>query len=381
MLIARRTDDSRFTDWYYGIDRKVLWCVLILILIGMIAAISTGSAMTVRKGWHWYHFFVKMLPFYIGGFATMFAISLMNKRNVMIVAWLNVIICMLLLFVTLVHPVTVNGSSRWVGIFGINIMPSDILKPGFVIVTAWFITKMKEKFGDNIFTRDTWNFSIFSWWTYIALFGFIALVLFKQPDIGTLMLYSAVTGCMLFIAGLPLKICAILGTGVVAGAIGAFFLLHHVHERVVDFFQPLDPNTQVGYSIHSIRQGGLVGMGDEAFMTEKLPMAESDFVYAALVEDFGAILACIMLCLMLYIINRLIHDARGARDPFVFYATSGAALLFAFQIAINLATTLNLMPPTGITLPFISFGGSSFFSFCLLFGMIFAIIREDKWKC
>ncbi|MBQ0013114.1 MAG: FtsW/RodA/SpoVE family cell cycle protein [Proteobacteria bacterium] len=380
MLIARRTDDSHFTDWYYGVDRALLFCVLGLILIGMIAAISTGSAMTVRKGWHWYHFFVSMLPFYIGGFATMFVVSLLNKRNVMIVAWINVIVCLLLLFVTLVHPVTINGSSRWVGLSGINIMPSDILKPGFVMVTAWFISKMKERFGENIFTRDTLKFGAFSWWTYIALFGFIALVLFKQPDIGTLLLYGAVAGGMLFVAGLPLKICGILGLVVLCGGVGAFFLKHHVHERVIDFFKPLDPNTQVGYSINSIRQGGLFGMGDEAFATEKLPMAESDFVYAALVEDFGAILACIMLCVMLYMINRLIRDARGARDPFVFYATSGAALLFAFQISINLATTLNLMPPTGITLPFISFGGSSFLSFCLLFGMLFAIIREDKWK-
>lgn len=380
MLIARRTDDSHLTDWYYGIDRALLFCVLGLILVGMIAAISTGSAMTMRKGWHWYHFFVSMLPFYLGGLTTMFVVSLLNKRNVMLLAWANVVVCMVLLFVTLVHPVTVNGSSRWVGLGGINIMPSDVLKPGFIMATAWFISKMKEKFGNNIFTRDAWQISVFSWWTYIAVFGFIALVLFKQPDIGTLLLYGAVAGGMLFVAGLPLKICGILGAVVACGAVGAFFLKHHVHERVLDFFKPLDPNSQVGYSINSIRQGGLFGMGDEAFAAEKLPMAESDFVYAALVEDFGAILACIMLCVMLYMINRLIRDARGARDPFVFYATSGAALLFAFQISINLATTLNLMPPTGITLPFISFGGSSFLSFCLLFGMLFAIIREDKWK-
>lgn len=380
MLIARRTDDSHLTDWYYGIDRALLFCVLGLILVGMIAAISTGSAMTMRKGWHWYHFFVSMLPFYVVGLATMFVVSLLNKRNVMLLAWANVAVCMVLLFVTLVHPVTVNGSSRWVGLGGINIMPSDVLKPGFIMATAWFISKMKEKFGNNIFTRDAWQFGIFSWWTYIAVFGFIALVLFKQPDIGTLLLYGAVAGGMLFVAGLPLKICGILGSVVACGVVGAFFLKHHVHERVLDFFKPLDPNSQVGYSINSIRQGGLFGMGDEAFAAEKLPMAESDFVYAALVEDFGAILACIMLCVMLYMINRLIRDARGARDPFVFYATSGAALLFAFQISINLATTLNLMPPTGITLPFISFGGSSFLSFCLLFGMLFAIIREDKWK-
>ena len=123
-----------------------------------------------------------------------------------------------------------------------------------------------------------------------------------------------------------------------------------------------------------------MGSGDDAFVKESLPDAHTDFIYAAIVEDFGAIVACVLLCALVYVLKRLTTDAMTSRNPFVFYATGGAAILFGTQVCINLATTLHLMPPKGMTLPFISYGGSSFIGFCLLFGMILALVREDKWK-
>ena len=205
-------------------------------------------------------------------------------------------------------------------------------------------------------------------------------VMFKQPDVGTSILYFLVLGIMLFVAGLPKKILMILGGVLIGGGFGAFFLFHHVHERIMDFFKPLDPFSQVGYAVNAIRQGGLFGMGDEAFAAENLPMAENDFVYAALVEDFGAIAGCVLLFLFILVIKRLINAANQARDKFVLYVITGTTALFSVQVCLNLATTLHIMPPKGMTLPFISFGGSSFLGFCLLFGFTLALIREDKWK-
>ena len=381
MFDITRTEDSKFTSWYYGTDRKLLGYVLALIFIGMMCVVSAGSVQALRKGWEWYFFLQKMLPFYVVGIGTLFVASMLNKKWVLTIAGANVAVCLLLLMWTVIHPVASHGSERWAVIGGIQLMPSDIMKPGLVIMTAWFLSKMKEKFGENIFlSPDAWRPNWLSWYTYLIPFCIVLLILFKQPDVGTTLLYLAVVGAMFFIAGLPNKILIpMIGSAVGLGFLA--FLFHpHVHRRVLEFFKPLDPTTQVGYSVNAIRQGGLFGMGDEAFAKESLPDAHTDFIFAALCEDWGAILACGVLVLLLIIIRRLTVTAMSARDLFVFYAVGGTTALFATQICINLATTLGLMPPKGMTLPFISSGGSSFLGYCLLFGMVLAIVREDKWK-
>lgn len=382
--VARRTDDSKLTDWYFGIDRWLLLYLGLMIVVGVAATFFTGSANIIRTHGRmpWYHFFVNMLPFYILGIGTLFVTSMFNKKWVLRISWLNIAICLPLLFFTLVQGSVLNGSARWVNIAGQQLMPSDIMKPGFIIITAWFLTRMKERFGDNIFgNREAWQFNWNSWWPYVVIFCASLGVMFKQPDVGTSILYFLVLSTMLFVAGLPKKLIAIFAGVLVGGGISAFLFWHHVHERIMDFFfKPLDPTSQVGYAVNAIRQGGLFGMGEEAFAIEKLPMAENDFVYAALVEEFGAIAGCLLLVLFLAVIKRLMYAAQNARDKFVLYAITGTTALFAFQICLNLATTLHIMPPKGMTLPFISFGGSSFLGFCLLFGFTLALIREDKWK-
>ena len=381
MFDITRTEDSKFTSWYYGTDRKLLGYVLALIFIGMMCVVSAGSVQALRKGWEWYFFLQKMLPFYVVGIGTLFVASMLNKKWVLTIAGANVAVCLLLLVWTVIHPVASHGSERWAVIGGIQLMPSDIMKPGLVIMTAWFLSKMKEKFGENIFlSPDAWRPNWLSWYTYLIPFCIVLLILFKQPDVGTTLLYLAVVGAMFFIAGLPNKILIpMIGSAVGLGFL-AFLFPPHVHRRVLEVFKPLDPTTQVGYSVNAIRQGGLFGMGDEAFAKESLPDAHTDFIFAALCEDWGAILACGVLVLLLIIIRRLTVTAMSARDLFVFYAVGGTTALFATQICINLATTLGLMPPKGMTLPFISSGGSSFLGYCLLFGMVLAIVREDKWK-
>ena len=132
--------------------------------------------------------------------------------------------------------------------------------------------------------------------------------------------------------------------------------------------------------MQSIQHGGLFGRGDDAFVKQFLPDAHTDFIYAAIAEDLGAILACALLGLLLYMLKLLVSDALRARDRFVFYAVGGTAALFGIQSCINLVSTLGLFAPKGMTLPFISYGGSSLIGFCMLFGMVLAVIREDRWK-
>lgn len=200
----KRSEESKVTSWYFEIDRRLLGCVLLLVFIGMLFVVSAGSVSAERIGQPWHYFMLKMMPFYIIGLITLFAASMLNKKWVLRISALNVIVGMALLPLTIVHPYIIKGSKRFVHLLGFNVMPADIMKPGFIILTAWFLARMSEKFGDKMFTcRDAWRLEWLSWWTYLALFLPALLIIFRHPDVGTAMLYMAVLCAMLFIAGLP----------------------------------------------------------------------------------------------------------------------------------------------------------------------------------
>ena len=377
----KRTEESKLTSWYFEIDRKLLWLVLLLVFAGAQFMISAGHAAAGRIGEPWYFFILKALPFYFIGLATMFAASMLNKKWVLRISWLNVAVCLLLLLITLIAPHYIKGSARFVSIGPFNVMPSDIMKPGFIMLTAWFLAKMRDAYGDNIFfNRDAWRMRWLSWWPYLGAFIPAFCIILRHPDLGTAILYFAVLCAMMFVAGLPWIIVPILGGLVGLVLLFAFFTMPHVHNRIIAFLTGSGDTYQVRQSIESIQHGGLLGSGDEAFVKQSLPDSHTDFIFAAIAEDWGAIVACALLFVIFSVLRRLIIDAASARDRFVMYATGGAAALFGTQVCINLMSTLHLFAPKGMTLPFISYGGSSFVGFCLLFGMVLAIVREDKWK-
>ena len=381
----KRTEESRLTSWYFEVDKKLLGLVLLMILVAALMAISSGSANFVRTGGRvqWYMFFWRMIPFYIGGIVLMIWASMTSKKTVMKLAWLDLIACFLLLIGTVVNPHVVNSSHRWFIVSGLpQIMPSDLMKPGFVIITAWFISKMHDVYGDDMFNlkRTMLQVKTWSWIWYMVPLVIVLLIQFWHPDFGTMLLYLLTLGIMLFLAGLPMKLVGILGGGGASLIALGIAVLPHVRARTLALFGPVDPTSQIGIALRAIRNGGLFGAGDKADIVEYLPMAESDFVLSVVCENFGAIMSCALIVLLAVVVARLIKQSRCVRDDFVSTAVSGAAAMFGIQVCINLASTLRLMPAKGMTLPFISHGGSSLMSYCLLFGMILALIREDKWK-
>lgn len=382
MFKLTRNDDSKLTSWYFEIDRRLLGCVLLLIALSAIFVVSAGSVAAERIGMPWYFYLVKAIPFYCVGLVFLFASSFLNTKWVLRVSAANLLFGLALLPLTVVAPHIINNSARFVSFGFFNIMPADIMKPGFIIMTAYFLSRMKEHYGTNIFfNREAWRFDTWlSWVYYLALFGLTVLIVFNHPDFGTAVLYLLVFCAMVFIAGLPLVLIPVFaGIGVLMLTV-AFFTLGHVHRRIIAFFTGTGDTYQVDNSVDSIRHGGLLGSGDDAFVKQYLPDVHTDFIFAAIAEDLGAIMACGLLLLLFFVFRRLIKNATNARDLFVLYATGGTAALFGTQICFNMLTTLNLFAPKGMTLPFISYGGSSLLAYCLLFGMILAIVREDKWK-
>ncbi len=377
----KRTEESKLTSWFFEIDRRLLYMVLLMVAIGMFFAVSAGSVAAERINQPWYFFIAKALPFYVIGIATLFVTSLLNKKFILWISVAVVVIGIVLLGVTVVSPHIIKGSARFVSVGPFNVLPSDIMKPGFIMLTAWFLAEMRHRFGEKMFLiRDAWKLHWFSWWTYIAFFAPVLVIILTHPDVGTSLLYLGVLVSMLLIAGLPWSVfCGLIAAG--GGMlVFAYHTMSHVHNRIDAMLTGTGDTYQVTQSVQSIQHGGLFGRGDDAFIKQSLPDAHTDFIYAAIVEDLGAIMACLLLGLLVYVLKLLVTDALNARDKFVFYAVGGTAALFGIQSCINLISTLHLFAPKGMTLPFISYGGSSLVGFCLLFGMVLAIVREDKWK-
>jgi cell division protein FtsW len=381
--MLRRSEESKLTSWYFEIDRRLLWCVAALILVGMWAMVSAGSVAAERMNppQPWHFFLLKAIPFYIAGVIALLASSFLNRRQVFGLAVFNAIVCGLLLVATLAMPAPVKGSARWVNLGFASVMPGDLLKPGFIILTAWFLERLWKLAPGNIFfAKRTWRWD--GWPTYLAIFVPILLIILNHPDFGSFVLYLTVFASMIFLAGLPMYFLPILaGLGIGAGVF-AFFTMQHVRMRVLGFLGMAGggDNYQIKKSVEAVRHGGLFGSGDDSFIKQSLPDAHTDFVFSAVAEDSGAIIACVLLLVFLYVLRRLATDAVGAGNKFVFYACGGLFALFGAQVCINVMSALGLFPPKGMTLPFVSYGGSSFIAFCLIFGMILALVREDKWK-
>ena len=380
MLRIRRGEESKLTSWYFEIDRGLLGLILLLVVIGAITMITAGSAEAAKMGQPWFFFIKKAIPAYLLGLACLFGSSMLSKQGVIRLSIVCLVLGIIGLFVTLVHPVAVKGSARWAHIGGFGFMPADVLKPAFVVLTAWFLNKMHNVYGSDIFlNKEAWRARWLSWWPYLVVFGICAATFFKHPDIGNLFLYICVLFIMLFVAGFPWKF--IPGVVGVMGVLATVVIMtkEHVRGRFQHIFD-VDRWSQAWYSINSIKHGGLFGSGSDAYVKDVLPESTNDFVYAAIAEDWGAIGCIALLLLLLFVLNKLINHAIHARDNFVIYATVGVAALFGGQICFNLMTALHLVISKGMTLPFISYGGVSFVTFCVLFGIVMALIREDTWN-
>ena len=383
--IITRGEESKLTSWYFEVDRQLLSMVLWLIAIGIITLVSAGAADAMRMGKSWYFFIKRALLPYTIGLVGLVGFSMLNKKQVIRISVVGLIFGLCTLFLTAFHnPMQIirNGSHRWINL-GMEFMPSDILKPFFIVVTAWFLSLMRKKYGSDIFlNKEAWNFQKLNWYPYLFVFLICILIMVLQPDFGTALLYIGVLGIILLVAGFPIKFLPwTIGAFGFVGTVAIGFLpqLAHIRESIGNIFH-IAPQSQAWYSVNAIKHGGFFGMGDDSYVKDVLPEATNDFVYAAIAEEWGIIGACALLVLLFFILNNLIKHAAHARDDFVMYTVTGAAALFGLQICFNLMTALHLVIDKGMTLPFVSYGGVSFISFCILFGIVLALVREDTWN-
>ena len=357
----KRSDRSFLTNWWFQIDIKILGLIFVFCLVGLLASINSVNLVH------------RAALFYAIAASIFLIVPMINKKNIIKISSMLFVLSMALFIYTYIDPVILRGSNRWAFIFGQSIMPADLLKPAFVVLTAWFVTKIKSMSnGDFIIDKTLWQGGL--WPIYLGIFLSILMMMFFHPDLGNMFIYIILFGVMLFWAGAKSRYMCMGGGAVLSVAILASSLHSHFRTRI---FGSTD-EFQVRQSLSAIKNGGLWGRWEESFLFQDVPMAATDFIFSGIAEMWGAVFASALISAMLVLFVILWRRATESQDGFTSLVIIGAAVIFAMHVAMNVLTAIDLFMK-GTTLPFISYGGSSLLSFSLLFAIVLALIRQEKW--
>lgn len=361
-----RTDTGILSQWWWTIDRWLLGSLLLLMTLGVLLSFAASPAVAETIGVDSYHFIERHLLLLPLALVIMLGISLLPPRYVKL---LGVAVCagaVVLLLLTFFIGVEIKGARRWLPIGGFSLQPSEFIKPGFAILAAWLFSEQQSRpdFPGNFYAIGGW------------LLVFALLVL--QPDLGMAVVVTAVWGTQFFLSGLPMLMVAGLGLGGVAMMLGAYFIFPHFQSRIDRFMDPGSGDTfQVQRSMEAFINGGLFGTGPgEGTVKSSIPDVHADFIFAVVGEEFGLIPSLFIVALFAYIILRGLKRLRQEQDLFLILAIAGLLTQLGLQAVINLASTVNLIPTKGMTLPFISYGGSSLLAMACVTGMLLALTRK-----
>jgi len=358
-----RTDRSLVGIWWWTVDKWLLASALILIVIGALLVMAAGPAVANLINLPSQHFILRQMIYLVPTIALMIAVSMLEPRTIRAGALLGLAGVIALMVMAIIAGSEIKGATRWVSIAGFTLQPSELAKPLFAIVSAWLLTLWRE--GQD-----------FPGWAYSTiLLGIIVAILVAQPDIGMTSLMLLTWGFQMFLAGMPLLF-------VICGALlapAAFFLaylyLPHVQLRVDKFFE--GGSWQVERAMESFATGGYFGVGPgDGRVKLHLPDAHSDFIFAVATEEYGALACLVLLGLYGFIIMRGFVKALGGEGLFCLIASASLIMQFGVQASIHMASSVNLIPTKGMTLPFISYGGSSLLASGLTMGLILALTRR-----
>ncbi|MDH3666300.1 MAG: FtsW/RodA/SpoVE family cell cycle protein [Paracoccaceae bacterium] len=362
-------ESSIVGDWWHSVDRWSLGAVLALIGLGLVLGLAASPPLAYKNDLWTYHYVVRHVIFVflaLGAIATISMSSLRRVRRLGVMIFAGALLATALL--PWLGTDFGKGATRWYSLGFFSLQPSEFLKPAFVLAAAWIISGSYQRFGPPGRT--------ISGVVAVAIAAMLAL----QPDFGQAVLVLAVWSTMIFVSGAP--ILALLGLGVLIGGAGAFAYTKSVHfaGRIDGYLAAeVDPNTQLAYAQTAIREGGLFGVGAaQGSVKWTLPDAHTDFIIAVAAEEFGLILTLLIIALYLFITLRALVRLLDERNTFIRLAGTGLAVLFGLQAFVNMAVAIRLLPAKGMTLPFISYGGSSMLAAAITLGMLLALTRDRR---
>ncbi len=346
--MVSRVDRSPAANWWWTVDRWFLAAFMCLMGLGVVLSFAASPAVAERIGLDSYHFVTRQIIYMLMAIGVMIAVSFLTPRQVRRLALVMLLGSMVAMVATLYIGLEVKGSRRWLSIIGFSLQPSEFLKPAFVVICAWLFAEHRRQpeIPGNLFA--------------IILLGLVVALLVAQPDFGQTILVAGTWGAMFFIAGMPWLWIIALGSLAVAGAVAAYSMFPHVAGRIDRFITGQGDNFQVEMGREAIVNGGWFGRGPgEGSVKRILPDSHTDFIFSVAAEEFGIILCFVILVLFAFVVLRGLKVALKREDDFSRYAISGLVVLFGFQAIINMSVNLQLMPAKGMTLPFVSYGGSS----------------------
>lgn len=362
-----RLDTSSVSRWWWTVDKLILAAVTALVCIGVLLTLAASPAAAHRIRVPSFHFVYRHVAFVPVTLGLLWVVSLQTHRVVRYLGIIGFALSLSLTCLTLAIGEEIKGATRWINILGLSLQPSEFVKPTFAIVTAWILTasriRKRVAFGD---------------WITILLCSMVVVTLLLQPDVGMSMIVSIVWAIQYFLAGLGLFWVFLLIIGGISSSIGAYFLFDHVRSRINRFIDPGSGDSyQIIKALQAFRHGGLIGTGPgEGRIKEVLPDAHTDFIFAVAGEEFGLILCLLIVLLFAFVVLRGFILAFQSNNLFVLLATSGLLVQFGLQAIINMASSLRLVPTKGMTLPFISYGGSSMLALALSMGMVLALTKR-----
>ena len=362
-----RSDSSYLTEWRRSLDWSIVAAAFLLIGIGLVLVLAAGSAVAAREDIQNSNYFAqKQFAFAIMGGVILLGASLLDRDWVRRFAALVFIGAFLLMATVLISGYEAKGAQRWIRIAGFSLQPSELIKPALIVMAGWLLAQR------TLFPEGPWIPVAFA--LFVSTLGLLLL----QPDIGQSVLISTAFIGTFFVSGLPKRLAAIFAIG--GSALGAclYMIIPHVRHRVDSFLFPSAHDTeQIDKAVEAISRGGLFGQGPgEGVVKYQLPDSHADFIFAVLSEEYGLVVGLVVIFIFAFVTLRGIRAAAEIEDPFTRASATGLFALFGLQAAINLAVTVRLVPPTGMTLPFVSYGGSSMLGTALTLGFALALIRR-----
>lgn len=352
--------------WWRGVDRTIIGILLILMAFSMILVTTSATSVASKINIPASYFIKRQFIFLLCGITIMLSISMLSLRTIRILAICGFIFSIFMLIIVKFYGYEVKGARRWISILGISMQPSEFIKPFIAITNAWLLS-LKEKKPDFPAIK-----------AILFCYGITATLIIIQPDFGMLITISIIVGIQLFIAGIPMLWIWIVTFIGIIGIIAAYLTLPHVADRI-DMFLYSNPkeNYQVSKSLLAFEQGGLYGRGPgEGIVKNVIPDSHTDFIFAVAAEEFGGISCLLIAFIFVSLIIKSFLRIAYEKDTFSIVAVAGIITQFAIQSIINMGVNLNLLPTKGMTLPFISYGGSSTLSVTIAAGLLLAITRK-----
>jgi cell division protein FtsW len=364
-IVFDRLNLNPIKKWWVDIDKVNLLLIIALIVFGLMMTFSSSPAVAKKISADKLFFIKKQILFVFVAIFTIIFISFFDKQQIKVASIFGIFVCLGLLVLVLMFGSEAKGAKRWIMVLGFNLQPSEFTKIFFLIFHAFLLQKLQ-----NYKWTIKYGASALCYLTIVTL-------LILQPDFGMTLIISALWIIQLFIFGLPLILIIIMGCLGVVGAIGAYLTLPHVADRINKFLDLNEKNYQVERAVDSYINGGFFGVGPGNGLVKKyIPDAHTDFIFAVVAEEFGVITCVFLMAIFLIIISRIVKRIMVEEDLFVRLAVVGLASQLALQTLINIGVSIGMLPTKGMTLPFISYGGSSIIAVSIGFGMILSLTKK-----